>query len=140
MPSKRKIHTMRAGHKVTLCGKWPSDKCVAVEIHQVQDWADSKYCGHCATARLRTADLEALQKAKEAGCPIGAGAPRYLLAGKRTGEDLSLVGTAHSWEQAMEGAFIFLDECPEGVLVIDINEQKSRLVKSKNPLFDRKGL
>ena len=84
-----------------------------------------------------TTDLEAVQRAKEAVCPIGVGAPRYLLVGKQAGMDLSLLGTAHSWEQAMAGAYVLLDGCSEGVLVVDIAEQKSRLVKHKNPLFDR---
>lgn len=56
---------MRAGHKVTLCGRWPSSKCAAVVLPQVQDWGDSQYCGHCTTASLRVADLEELKSSSK---------------------------------------------------------------------------
>lgn len=59
--SKRKIHIMRAGHKVTMCGRWPSSKCTTVTLPQVQDWGDLRYCGHCTTASLRIADLDELK-------------------------------------------------------------------------------
>ena len=58
----RKVHVMRVGHKVTLCGRWPSDKCKAVEINQVVDWAEPQYCSSCTSASLRTADLESIKR------------------------------------------------------------------------------
>jgi len=60
----RKIHIMRAGHKVTLCGRWPSDKCQTVELHQVSDWAETHYCNSCTSASLRTTDLESINTAR----------------------------------------------------------------------------
>lgn len=54
----RKVHVMRAGHRVTLCGLWPSNKCKAVELNKVVDWAEIQYCRKCYSAFLRTADLE----------------------------------------------------------------------------------
>lgn len=61
--------------------------------------------------------------------------PRFLLVGKRA--VLELLDVAYTWEQAMEGAFALVDDCKDGVLVIDVDEQKARLVKHKNPLFRR---
>lgn len=61
--------------------------------------------------------------------------PRFLLVGKRA--VLELLDVAYTWEQAMEGAFAFSDDCKDGVLVIDVDEQKARLVRNKNQLHKR---
>lgn len=63
--------------------------------------------------------------------------PRYLLVGKQVGRELALLGTAPSWEQAMEGVYALLDGCPEGVLLVDTIERRSRLVKNKNTLVNK---